>query len=78
LARGTRRTSRRRRGPRRQARANYATFADAAGFGKIVFNCTAGTASLDSLALAAENALAGKILIDVANPLDSSQGMPPR
>ena len=57
--------------------ASTGTFADAAGFGKVVFNCTAGVASLDALAAAGETNLAGKLLIDVANPLDFSQGMPP-
>jgi 8-hydroxy-5-deazaflavin:NADPH oxidoreductase len=53
------------------------TFADAAAFGEIVFNCTSGTVSLEALALAGENNLKGKILIDISNPLDFSKGMPP-
>ena len=52
-------------------------FADAAGHGELVFNCTNGVASLEALAAAGEENLAGKILVDVANPLDFSQGMPP-
>jgi len=39
---------------------------------------TNGSASLDALALAGADALAGKILVDVANPLDFSKGMPPQ
>lgn len=58
--------------------ASEGTFADAAAFGELVFNCTAGTASLDALAAAGEEALAGKILLDVSNPLDFSKGFPPR
>lgn len=58
-------------------RASQGTFADAASFGELVFNCTAGAASLDALALAGEEALAGKVLVDVANALDFSRGMPP-
>ena len=54
------------------------TFADAAAFGEIVVNATAGTASLDALAAAGAENLAGKVLIDVANPLDFSGGMPPK
>ena len=54
------------------------TFADAAAFGELVFNCTAGTASLEALEMAGAENLAGKTLVDVANPLDFSQGMPPR
>ncbi len=52
-------------------------FADAAGHGELVFNCTAGVASLEALDAAGSENLAGKILIDVANPLDFSKGMPP-
>ncbi len=53
------------------------TFADAAAFGEIVFNCTAGLGSLEALKMAGEKNLHGKIIIDVANPLDFSKGMPP-
>jgi predicted dinucleotide-binding enzyme len=49
-------------------------FADAAAHGEIVFNCTNGAASLDALGAAGD--LAGKIVIDVANPLDFSSGGP--
>jgi len=59
------------------ARASFGTFADAAAFGEVVFNCTAGTVSLAALALAGTNNLRGKVLVDVANPLDFSKGMPP-
>jgi predicted dinucleotide-binding enzyme len=58
--------------------ASEGTFAEAAGFGDTVVNATAGQASLDALAAAGVENLAGKVLIDVANPLDFSQGMPPR
>jgi predicted dinucleotide-binding enzyme len=53
------------------------SFADAAAHGELLFNCTAGTASLDALRAAGEEELRGKVLVDVANPLDSSKGMPP-
>ena len=53
------------------------TFADAAAAGELVFNCTAGTASLEALEAAGAENLAGKTLVDVANPLDFSHGMPP-
>jgi predicted dinucleotide-binding enzyme len=58
--------------------ASAATFAEAAGFGEVVFNCTAGVHSLEALDAAGAEALAGKVLIDVANPLDFSAGFPPR
>ena len=57
--------------------ASEGTFADAAGFGELVVNATNGAASLDALALAGHEQLAGKVLVDVANPLDFSRGMPP-
>src|SRR5207247_239815 len=58
-------------------KASAETFADAAKFGEILFNCTHGVASLDALKLAGAENMKGKILIDVANPLDFSKGMPP-
>ena len=53
------------------------SFADAAAHGELVFNCTAGTASLEALRAAGGGELRGKVLVDVANPLDFSKGMPP-
>ncbi len=58
-------------------RADLATFADAAAFGEWVFNCTAGVHSLAALELAGAENLAGKILVDLSNPLDFSKGFPP-
>ena len=58
-------------------RARHGTFADSAAFGEALFNCTTGAHSLDALRSAGEESLAGKLLIDVANPLDFSRGMPP-
>jgi len=57
--------------------ASNGTFADAAKFGEILFNCTAGTASLEVLQAAGTENLTGKIIIDISNPLDHSKGMPP-
>lgn len=59
------------------ASASEGSFADAAAHGEIVFNCTAGMASLDALRAAGTKNLREKILIDVSNPLDFSKGMPP-
>jgi len=53
------------------------TFADASAHAEIVFNCTSGMASLEALRAAGAKNLEGKTLIDVANPLDFSKGMPP-
>ncbi|WP_225839832.1 NADPH-dependent F420 reductase [Streptomyces sp. NK08204] len=52
-------------------------FADAAAFGAAVVNTTAGAVSLQALEAAGADNLAGKVLLDIANPLDFSQGMPP-
>ena len=59
------------------AGASQGTFADAAAHGELVFNCTAGEASLAALEAAGAENLAGKVLVDVSNPLDHSRGMPP-
>ena len=57
--------------------ASQGTFEDAVVFGDIIFNCTKGEHSLEALNAAGEQNLANKILVDVANPLDFSKGMPP-
>jgi predicted dinucleotide-binding enzyme len=59
------------------ANASQGTFANAASFAEIIFNCTKGDAILEILKLAGEKNLAGKILIDISNPLDFSKGFPP-
>lgn len=56
---------------------DLATFAEAAAGGEIVVNATSGAVILDALRRAGEEHLAGKVLLDVANPLDFSAGMPP-
>ena len=53
------------------------TFTEASKFAEIVINATKGVDSINALKLAGEENLSGKVLIDVANPLDFSQGMPP-
>ena len=58
-------------------KASQGTFGEAAAFGEMVFNCVAGMNSLEALQQASAEHLKGKILIDLANPLDFSKGMPP-
>ena len=58
-------------------KASEGSFADAAAFGVLVFNCTAGEHSLAALEQAGTANLAGKVLVDVANVLDFSGGRPP-
>lgn len=53
-------------------RASFGTFANAAAFGELLFNCTLGSASLGALRHAGVENLRGKILVDTANPLDYS------
>lgn len=44
---------------------------------QFIVNCTSGQASIAALRMAGEGNLSGKILVDISNPLDFSQGMPP-
>ena len=44
----------------------------------LIINCTEGVYSIAALEWRDGENLAGKILVDVANPLDFSQGTPPR
>jgi predicted dinucleotide-binding enzyme len=53
------------------------TFADAAEVGEVLLNCTSGAVTLEVLDQVGEANLANKTLIDLANPLDFSKGMPP-
>jgi 8-hydroxy-5-deazaflavin:NADPH oxidoreductase len=45
---------------------------------ELIINATSGIHSLEALELAGRENLEGKILVDLSNPLDFSQGMPPR
>jgi predicted dinucleotide-binding enzyme len=58
-------------------RIKVGTLAEAGAHGEILINATAGGASLEALRQAGADALPGRVLIDVANPLDFSRGMPP-
>jgi predicted dinucleotide-binding enzyme len=54
------------------------SFAEAAAHGEIVVNATEGVHSIAALRSAGEANLGGKVLVDISNALDFSQGMPPR
>jgi len=56
---------------------SLATHADAAAGAELVVNATPGSATLEVLALAGAENLAGKPLVDISNPLDFSNGFPP-
>jgi 8-hydroxy-5-deazaflavin:NADPH oxidoreductase len=60
------------------ARASSGTFAEAAKFGEIAVLATLWTGTKNALDLAGPENFAGKVVIDATNPLDFSQGMPPR
>lgn len=53
------------------------TLAEAAAGAELVVNATNGGGSLAALETAGEQNLVGKVLVDIANPLDFSAGMPP-
>ena len=53
------------------------SFADTAAHGEMVFNATDGAGSLNALTMAGDANLSDKILVDVSNPLDYSNGFPP-
>jgi predicted dinucleotide-binding enzyme len=53
------------------------SFADTAAHGDMVINATNGTGSLNALTMAGEQNLSGKILVDVSNPFDFTNGFPP-
>lgn len=53
------------------------SFADAGARSEVIVNATNGAVSLDALAAVGAENLAGKVLLDVALPLDVTQGMPP-
>ena len=54
-----------------------ATFADAATGAELIVNATNAAGSLAALSAAGSGNLAGKVVMDISNPLDFSQGMPP-
>jgi 8-hydroxy-5-deazaflavin:NADPH oxidoreductase len=58
------------------SKVTLATHADAARHGQLVVSGLSGQGSLSALE-SVRDALADKILIDIANPLDFSKGMPP-
>ncbi|GAA1388137.1 NADPH-dependent F420 reductase [Catellatospora chokoriensis] len=54
-----------------------ASFAQAAARAEMLVNATSGEVSMAALEAAGRDNVAGKVLLDVANPLDFSQGFPP-
>ncbi len=54
-----------------------ATFAGAAAGSELIVNATSGPGAMPALTAAGADNLAGKVLIDIANPLDFIGGFPP-
>jgi predicted dinucleotide-binding enzyme len=61
-----------------ESRGKVVTFQEAAKHGDVLVNATSGTVSVDALRLAGADKVGGKVLLEVANELDFSKGMPPR
>ena len=59
-------------------RASTGTFADAAAFGELAVLATLWAGTENAIRIAGPQKLAGKVVIDATNPLDFSQGVPPR
>lgn len=57
--------------------ARLVPLADAGAHGELIVNATSGQGSRAALDGAGAAKLAGKVILDIANPLDFSQGMPP-
>ena len=53
------------------------TLGETAKHGELFFNVLNGQGAVEGLRAAGEDALAGKVLVDVTNPLDFSKGFPP-
>jgi predicted dinucleotide-binding enzyme len=59
------------------AQVRLSQLAEAGAHGELIVNATSGQASLAALEGAGSANLAGKVILDIANPLDFSQGRPP-
>jgi len=58
-------------------KAKVVTFKEAAQHGELLINATHGQASVEALQMAGVDQVGPKVLIDTANELDFSKGMPP-
>jgi predicted dinucleotide-binding enzyme len=59
------------------AEVGLATFADGAAAAELIVLATSGSGALPALEQAGADNLAGKVLVDISNPLDFSNGFPP-
>ncbi|SNC66977.1 hypothetical protein SAMN06265337_1794 [Hymenobacter gelipurpurascens] len=58
--------------------AHEGSFADAAHFGELIIVATLGTGTVAAVTQGGPENFVGKTVIDLTNPLDFSQGMPPK
>ena len=61
-----------------KAKVSSGTFAEAASFGELDVIATLWAGTGEAIKMADAKNFAGKVVIDVTNPLDFSKGMPPR
>ncbi len=59
-------------------KSSIGSFQETANFGDLIVLATHGVATLEILKSLDKNNLKNKVVIDVTNPLDFSQGMPPK
>lgn len=59
------------------AKASTGTFESAAKFGELIINATLGAGTVEAFKMAGDANCAGKVIIDISNPLDFSKGFPP-
>ena len=60
----------------RSPRAGAVSYAEAARPAELIFNCTRGEGTVPAFTSAGD-AVHGKVIVDVSNPLDFSKGFPP-
>lgn len=60
------------------SKASAGTFVEAAAYGELAVLCTIWTGAENAIRLAGPNNLTGKVVIDTTNPLDFSEGIPPK
>jgi predicted dinucleotide-binding enzyme len=61
-----------------EGKASAGTFTDAASFGEMIIIATSWDGTSNAIKMADPTNFAGKIVIDVTNPLEFSKGMPPK
>jgi predicted dinucleotide-binding enzyme len=68
-----------RKGGKESENASVGTFAEAASFGEdLIVLCTSWNGTSNAIKMADPANMTGKVVIDTINPLDFSQGLPPR